>query len=90
MKKKSESFEKLYKECSGYTLNDFELDSAVVVRPTKKLKKTYPLSLRIHKADIIEAKLIGQIKGIPYQTLLKSYIKDGLKNDKKLITYSKA
>ena len=85
MKRRSENFEKVYTECSNYKLDDFDLDSAVVVKPKKKLRKTYPLSLRIHKANIIEAKLIGLAKGIPYQTLLKSYIKEGLENDKRLV-----
>ena len=53
MKRRSKDFEEMYEECSIYKLDDFDLDSAVVVKPKKKLRKTYPLSLRIHKADII-------------------------------------
>ena len=82
MPRKSDNFEKIYKESKNYTIDDFDLDSVKVIRPKSKLKKTYPLSLRIHKADIVEAKLISKVKGIPYQTLLKSYIKKGLREDK--------
>ena len=46
MKRRPDDFEKLYKECSNYKLDDFDLDSAMVVNPKTKLKKTYPLSLK--------------------------------------------
>mgnify|MGYP006865117422 CR=1 FL=1 len=71
-----------FEECAALTLEDCDLDSAEVVNPTGRLKKTYPLSLRLHKVDILEAKIIGRKKGIPYQTLLKSYIREGIQRDK--------
>lgn len=85
MTKKSEEFKKKFKECEEYTIDDLDLTTAKVVRPRAKLRKTYPLSLRINKADIVEAKLISKEKGLPYQTLLKSYIKIGLKKDRKIL-----
>lgn len=81
-KQNNNDFDKEFEESSKYTLDDCDLDSAVVIKPTSKLKKTYPLSLRISKANIVEAKKISSIKGIPYQTLLKSYIKKGLDDDR--------
>ena len=84
-KQKINEFEKEFEESSKYTLEDCDLDSAIVIKPTSKLQKTYPLSLRISKANIVEAKKISGVKGIPYQTLLKSYIKKGLDNDREQI-----
>lgn len=73
-----------YLEASRITLQDADLASAVVVRPTWKMRRTHPVPLRIAGADIARAKLIGRAKGLPYQTLLKTYICEGLERDKKL------
>lgn len=81
-KSKDKEFEEKFEESSKYTIDDCDIDSAIIVKPTARLKKTYPLSLRISKASIVEAKKISSIRGIPYQTLLKSYIKKGLDDDR--------
>ena len=73
-----------YREASRMTLADVDLSSAVVVRPTWKMRRTHPVPLRIETADIAAAKLIGRSKGLPYQTLLKVYIREGLERDRKL------
>ena len=73
-----------YHEASRMTLHDADLSSAVVVRPTWKTRRTHPIPLRIETADIAAAKLIGRAKGLPYQTLLKTYIRQGLDRDRKL------
>jgi predicted DNA binding CopG/RHH family protein len=47
--------------------------------PARIIEKTRQLIIRIPIADIERAREIGAQKGLPYQTILKQAIRDGLK-----------
>ena len=80
-KKKSELL--VDKELEKAKLYDFDLNKAVIVDKKWDLEKSYPLNIRIQKGILAEAKAIAKEKGVPYQTLLKIYIADGIRHDKK-------
>ena len=86
MRKKNKTDPAIDKELEKSKLNDFALDKAVFVDEKWNLEKTYPLNIRIKKGILAEAKAIAKEKGVPYQTLLKIYIADGIHNDKKVLS----
>lgn len=67
------------------SLDDFDIDNGIVCEGNLNFKSTVPTSIRILSEDISLAKQISKEKGIKYQTLLKMYIHEGLKNDKKIL-----
>ena len=75
-----------YREAFQMKLKDADMSSAVVVKPIWRMRRTHPIPLRIEGVDIATAKRIGRVKGLPYQTLLKVYIREGIERDRKLIT----
>ena len=66
-------------------IDDFDFSEALICKPNPKFKSTVPTSIRFSKCDIELAKMIGKIKGIGYQTLLKMYIREGLNRDRKIL-----
>lgn len=66
-------------------LYDFDLNKAIAVDEKWNLEKSYSLNIRIQKGILAEAKAIAKGKGIPYQTLLKIYIAEGIRQDKKVM-----
>ncbi len=82
-KKKAKTKNTIEKELEMAKFSDFDLDKAAVVNEKWNLEKSYPLNIRIQKGILAEAKAIAKEKGIPYQTLLKIYIADGIRQDKK-------
>ncbi len=73
------------KDFSEETLSDYDLDKAVFVDEKWELEKSYPLNIRIQQGILAAAKFIAKEKGVPYQTLLKLYISDGIRKDKKML-----
>ncbi|MDI6786682.1 MAG: hypothetical protein QMD92_08255 [bacterium] len=67
------------------SLEDFDLSKARVYSPNPKFKTTIPTSIRLPQYDIELVKMIGHIKGVKYQTLLKMYIHEGIKQDRNLL-----
>jgi predicted DNA binding CopG/RHH family protein len=47
--------------------------------PARSVEPTIPISIRLPQSDIQRAKAVAQKKGIPYQSLLKQVIREGLK-----------
>jgi predicted DNA binding CopG/RHH family protein len=82
MRKKIKSVNVIDKEMEKSKLSDFDLDNAIFTDEKWNLEKSYPLNIRIQKGILAEAKVIAKEKGVPYQTLLKIYIADGLRKDK--------
>lgn len=86
MIKKNKSSNDIDKELEQASFTDFALDKAVFVNEKWQLEKSYPLNIRLNKGILAEAKAIAKEKGVPYQTLLKIYIADGVRNDKKVLS----
>lgn len=83
--KKIKSDNDIDRELEKASFSDFDLEKAVFIEKKWSLEKSYPLNIRIKKGIIAEAKAIAREKGVPYQTLLKIYIADGVRNDKKVL-----
>jgi predicted DNA binding CopG/RHH family protein len=66
-------------------LADFDLSRTQFIHEPWNLEKSYPLHLRVQKGILAEAKGIAKEKGLPYQTLIKLYISDGVRRDRKLL-----
>lgn len=47
--------------------------------PARNVEPTVQISIRLPESDIQRAKAVAQKKGIPYQSLLKQVIREGLK-----------
>lgn len=84
IKKKME--QAIDRDMENATLEDFDLKKAVYINERWDLEKSYPLNIRIKRGILAEAKAIAKEKGIPYQTLLKMYIADGVRKDLKVVT----
>ena len=85
MIKKIKSSKSIDKEMEKAKLSDFDLDNTTIIDEKWNLKKSYPLNIRIQQGILAEAKVIAKEKGVPYQTLLKIYIADGIRKDKKVL-----
>lgn len=83
--KKIKSDNDIDKELEQANFSDFDLEKAVFIDKKWNLEKSYPLNIRIKRGILAEAKAIAREKGVPYQTLLKIYIADGVRNDKKVL-----
>lgn len=61
-----------------------EIDEVAIKKSYAELKqsKKHPTSINLTESVILELKSIAQKKGIPYQTLMRSFILDGLKKIK--------
>jgi len=81
LNKKSDA--QIDRELERSTLDDFDLDRADFVAGRWDLAKSYPLNIRLQNGVLAEAKAIAKEKGIPYQTLLKLYIAEGVRKDKR-------
>jgi len=82
--KRIKTMKPLNKDVGEETLSDYDLDKAVFVNEKWELEKSYPLNIRIQQGILAAAKFIAKEKGVPYQTLLKLYISDGIRRDKKM------
>jgi predicted DNA binding CopG/RHH family protein len=47
--------------------------------PARNVEPTVQISIRLPQSDIQRAKVVAQQKGIPYQSLLKQVIREGLR-----------
>ncbi|MFH1562715.1 MAG: hypothetical protein ABIF11_04760 [Nitrospirota bacterium] len=73
-------------ELEKATLDDFDLSKARMYSPNPKFKSMIPTSIRLPQYKIELAKMIGHIKGIKYQTLLKMYMHEGITRDQNLLS----
>ncbi len=73
------------KKLENANLEDFDIDKLVSINEKWNLEKSYPLNIRIKRGILAEAKAIAKDKGVPYQTLLKMYIADGVRRDLKAV-----
>jgi predicted DNA binding CopG/RHH family protein len=48
-----------------------------------RLAKKKPTSIALNEETIADLKKLAEIRGIPYQVLMRSYILEGLRKDKK-------
>ncbi|MEW5694193.1 MAG: CopG family antitoxin [Candidatus Hydrogenedentota bacterium] len=85
MTKRNRTNKEIDKELETADINDFDTTKAVFINEQWNLEKTYPLNIRLNKGILAEAKVIAKEKGIPYQTLLKLYIADGIRHDLKAL-----
>lgn len=74
----------------SYAKNDkayeeVEFDSKAIKRAYDKRKKTkkHPTSINLPEEVVAELKDMAQVKGLPYQTLMRILIIEGLKKLKK-------
>ncbi len=59
---------------------DFELDPALEAKIRERAKMK-PVTLRLRVSQIEAAKEIARRKDIPYQTLLRSWIAEGIRRE---------
>jgi len=85
IKKRMKISKTFSKDVAEETLSDYDLDKAIFVDEKWELEKSYPLNIRIQQGILAAAKFIAKEKGVPYQTLLKLYISDGIRKDKKML-----
>lgn len=70
------------KDTKNYKKIEFDKDKVLVGRELRRLKKR-PTSIALDEETIFELKELAADKGIPYQVLMRSYILQGIKKDKK-------
>lgn len=70
------------KDANTYKKIVFEEDKTLVGRELRRLKKR-PTSIALDEETIEQLKELALEKGIPYQVLMRSYIVQGIKKDKK-------
>lgn len=65
--------------------NDIEIDENAIKQAYSELKKTkkQPTSVNLPENVVIELKDFAQKKGVPYQTLMRMFIVEGLERLKK-------
>jgi len=47
--------------------------------PARNVEPTVPISIRLPETDLQRAQAVAERKGIPYQSLLKQVIREGLR-----------
>ena len=67
-----------------YEKVEFDGDAVVEARRLSKLPKR-PTSVALEDVTIQALRELAQERGIPYQVLMRSYIVDGIRRDKKKI-----
>lgn len=70
------------KDIKSYQKVDFDKNKVLEGRELRKMNKK-PTSVALDEETIVELKQLAQEKGIPYQVLMRSYILQGIKKDKK-------
>jgi predicted DNA binding CopG/RHH family protein len=70
------------KDAESYKKVVFEQEKTLVGRELRRLKKR-PTSIALDEETIEQLKELALEKGIPYQVLMRSYIIQGIKKDKK-------
>lgn len=66
-----------------YKTLEFDKEAIQKAYAKRKQMKKYPTSINLPEDVIVELKDIAHKKGIPYQTLMRSFILEGLKKMKK-------
>lgn len=61
---------------------EFDVEKSLAAREEMRAKKR-PTSVALDESTINELKALAEVKGIPYQVLMRSYILEGLRKDKK-------
>ncbi|MFY7994338.1 MAG: hypothetical protein ACOVP4_13655 [Bacteriovoracaceae bacterium] len=76
--------EKFYVMPAGpeYDELEFDVEKSLAAREEMRAKKR-PTSVALDEGTINELKALAEVKGIPYQVLMRSYILEGLRKDKK-------
>jgi predicted DNA binding CopG/RHH family protein len=76
--------EKFYVPLAGpeYAELEFEVEKSLAAREEMRAKKR-PTSVALDEKTINELKALAELKGIPYQVLMRSYILEGIRKDKK-------
>ncbi len=82
MKDKKEKYYVKSADDEMYKELDFEVEKSLKAREEMMAKKK-PTSVALDETTIQDLKALAQIKGIPYQVLMRSYILEGLRKDKK-------
>lgn len=70
------------KDSKEYKKIEFDEDKVLAGRELRRLKKK-PTSIALDEETIRELKELAVEKGIPYQVLMRSYILQGIRKDKK-------
>lgn len=70
------------KDPQMYKEVEFDKNKVLQGREQRRLKKK-PTSIALDEETILELKELAAKKGIPYQVLMRSYIIQGIKKDKK-------
>ena len=70
------------KDVKVYKKVEFDEAKSLAAREIRRTKKR-PTSIALDDETILELKQLAQEKGIPYQVLMRSYILQGIKKDKK-------
>ena len=65
-----------------YKDNEWEYEKSLKEREDRIAKKK-PTSVALNEETIEDLKKLAEIRGIPYQVLMRSYIIEGLRKDKK-------
>lgn len=74
---------KYVKSEKGYQTIEFDAKSIKKAYDKRKKAKKQPTSISLPEDVVIELKAIAQKKGIPYQTLMRMLIVEGLEKLKK-------
>ena len=62
----------------GYTKVEFDEKKIKTAYAKRKKKKKFPTSISLPEEIVVELKAIAQEKGLPYQTLMRMLIIEGL------------
>lgn len=65
------------KEYDNIDISQEDIDRANMARKARKNKKL-PTSVALEENDILELKKLAAFQGIPYQVLMRSFIKEGI------------
>jgi hypothetical protein len=66
----------------GQAKRDGTLTHGEILRQLER-RKSILISLRMRAEDVTQAKIIADRKGLPYQTYIKTLIREGLRRDEK-------
>ena len=69
---------KYVKNKSGYSKIEYDVEAVKKAYQKKKSEKKFPTSVNLPKETVTELKKIAQQQGLPYQTLMRMLIIQGL------------
>jgi predicted DNA binding CopG/RHH family protein len=74
---------KYVKNERGYSIVEFDEKKIKAAYDKRKKAKKFPTSISLPAEVVVELKAIAQKKGLPYQTLMRMLIIEGLDNLKR-------